>query len=495
MPVTEPPDKIEDWLGTDVQPLAPRPGTFERIQRQARRRKMHQALVTAAGAVVVIAGVVIVPTVAPGLLADRSTSQPQAGASPSQLRFSHGPAHHSAAPGPASSSAPVPSASTGPSGTGLSPTSSGAAPPANFQPTSITMISQAVGAVIGQAGTAGHCAGPVPADCTSLAGTSTDGRTWYGISAPVTGGPDGSAGVSQLRFLDQYHGWAFGPQLWETSDSGRTWSGPEQTFGLRVTDLETAGSQAFALLATCQGTGASYAAGCSTFSLYSTAEGSSTLQPVRLVTPAGQASVMGTEGQASSASLVLTGGPSGGTGYLLSPSGDILSGSLSGSTWKYAGKAPCSPGAANATGTPSGAQLAAGSTTELLINCAGQGGGGAATGSGGGSQQAKQLYVSSSSGARWHSVGRPPASGQATSLAGASQGQVVLATTTGIDYSPDGTSWQPATITGGAPAGGFRYVGMTNATQGVAVPVDARLGEVYVTSDGGQTWAPSPITG
>jgi hypothetical protein len=36
---------------------------------------------------------------------------------------------------------------------------------------------------------------------------------------------------------------------------------------------------------------------------------------------------------------------------------------------------------------------------------------------------------------------------------------------------------------------------MTNASQGVAVPADSSLGEVYVTTDGGSTWLPSPITG
>ena len=48
-------------------------------------------------------------------------------------------------------------------------------------------------------------------------------------------------------------------------------------------------------------------------------------------------------------------------------------------------------------------------------------------------------------------------------------------------------------VSGGVPAGGFSYVGMTNATQGVAVPANASLGEIFVTSDGGRTWRPSPI--
>jgi hypothetical protein len=37
-------------------------------------------------------------------------------------------------------------------------------------------------------------------------------------------------------------------------------------------------------------------------------------------------------------------------------------------------------------------------------------------------------------------------------------------------------------------------VGMTSATQGVAVPVDASLGEVYITTDGGQIWTVSRIS-
>ena len=49
-------------------------------------------------------------------------------------------------------------------------------------------------------------------------------------------------------------------------------------------------------------------------------------------------------------------------------------------------------------------------------------------------------------------------------------------------------------LVGGVPAGGFSYVGMTNATQGVAVPVNSSLGEIFVTRDGGKTWSPSLIS-
>lgn len=492
-------DEIEDWLGAEVHPLAPPPGTFERVQRRARRRKTNQLLVTAAGAVVVIAGAVLAPTVVPSLLTGNSHPSvgPLAGggrstsARPTSTSASASHSAHAFSSSPATSSSPASA------GTGLSMTTSGAAAPPHFQPTSITMISPSVGAVIGQAGTPGQCTGPVVVDCTSLAGTSTDGASWYGISAPVVGVVRGTTGTDQLRFLNLTYGWAYGPQLYSTSDGGRSWTGPEDTHGLRVTGLETAGTRAFALLGRCQGTGASYAADCSTFSLYTATAGSTSLQPVSLQLPASQrGTAMGTAGVASSATLVLTGGPSGGTGYLLAPSGAVLSGPLSGSPWKYAGQSPCAPGAASASGTPLGAQLAAGNT-RLLINCASgtSGSGNARTGTGSGTQQAKKLFESTSGGAHWTKVSQPPAGGQATSLATASQNQVVLATTTGIDYSPDGTTWRPATISGGAPAGGFRYVGMTSATQGVAVPANASLGRVYITTDGGQTWTASTISG
>jgi hypothetical protein len=483
MPVTEPRDEIDSWLGHEIEPLAPQPGTFELVHRRARRRKLNQALTATAGAVVVIAGAVLGPTVGPRLLSGHSSPQP-VGA----LHSSPSPA--TSKPTSSASATPAtPSPSQSETGTGLSNTTSGTSPPGNFRPTSITMVGTAVGAVIGQAGTPGHCGPPVADDCTSLAGTSTYGKSWYGVSAPVTGIPNGSLGVSQLRFLNLQYGWAFGPALQETSDYGRHWT-PVPTFGLRVTDLEAAGSHAFVLLADCQGGGLAYASDCSTFSLYSIAAGSTTLQQIRL--PAGLAAgALGAAGHPSSASLVIRGDATNveaSTGYLLVPSGDILSGSVGGGAWTYAGKAPCTPGAAAYSGAPLGAQLTV-SNGALLMNCAVSGG--SASGS---SAQVKQLWKSSN-GARWSKVSQPSAAGHATSLAATGVGQVVLATTAGIDYSPAGVSWQRATFTGAAPQGGFSYVGMTSNTQGVALPVDASLGEVFVTQDSGQTWSAFLISG
>src|SRR5215472_1652743 len=57
----EPRDDIDTWLETRVTPLQPHPGTFEQIRRRARRRKAARAALTAAGAVVVLAGAITVP--------------------------------------------------------------------------------------------------------------------------------------------------------------------------------------------------------------------------------------------------------------------------------------------------------------------------------------------------------------------------------------------------------------------------------------------------
>ena len=90
------------------------------------------------------------------------------------------------------------------------------------------------------------------------------------------------------------------------------------------------------------------------------------------------------------------------------------------------------------------------------------------------------------------SCGDAPSPGIATSVAAAQGNLVVLATDSGLYLSGNGgTSWQVAgTSPAGAVAGqrGFAYVGMTSETNGVALPADPGLHEVFITTDGGSTW-------
>jgi hypothetical protein len=482
--VTSPRDEIDDWLGGDVQPLYPPEGSLDQIRRRARHRKTRQVVFAASGCAVVLAAAVAVPQLVGGGQPSGHNPPIAVGSTPSTVQPSTSNSATGSSVGPAAtSSAPVQFRQH----SLLSTSTSGTLPPPHFRPTSVTFVGtndgtgNVVGAVIGQAGP--PCAS---AYCTSLAGTSAYGSSWYGVSAPYAAGPNGGAGVSQLRFANLRDGWAFGPALYETSGGGWPWH-QESTFGQRVIDVEAAGGHALAVFASCTGTGPSYATSCTSFELYTSVAGSRTWTQVTV--PSGSLST----GLASSASLVIAKT----TGYLLTPAGAVLTGPVSGGTWQLAGKAPCAPGQAQATGLPSQAQLAA-SPTQLLLACAT--GGAGATGPTGGasgiSASSQTSVYTSANGSTWQLAGTVSHPGAATSLATGMLGQAVLATSAGIYYSADGgKTWRTASFAGAAPASGFSYVGMTNQAQGVAVPADARLGEIFVTRDSGKTWTASPITG
>jgi BNR/Asp-box repeat protein len=465
--MTDPRDDLDTWMNGQVQPLPPPPGTFELIRKRARRRKATRAVAAAAGAAAVIAVIATVPRLVI-----------------TQLNVGPGPASSGAAAGNTSSARP--SARHRPSATPSAVPSSSAPPPelpaapGNFQATSVTFVGANTGFVLGQAGIPGQCGPPRKYICTSIAGTTDHGGTWHGVVAPVTGSPAGPTGVSQVRFYNTSDGWAFGPQLWATQDGGQHWTQID-THGLRVTALEAAGQRVFAVWAKCSGTGPDFAADCTASSLYSASPGSNQWAAVPGAGPSHSAS-----GTPSSSALVLNGN----RGYLLTPDGTLLSGpTASAGGWQPASgtaapsPAPCEPGAAQAGGQPSGALLAATTTSGLVLVC---------TSPAAGAAQDKTVYTSSDNGQTWQKAGLAAAAGTATSVAGTATGTIVLATTAGLQVSTDGgVSW--AAGRGPLPSGGFSYVGMTSATQGVAVPADVAQHAVWFTFDGGQSWHASPI--
>jgi photosystem II stability/assembly factor-like uncharacterized protein len=464
-------DDLDSWLDGRVDPLPPPPGTFDLIRRRARRRKYRRLAVTAGAAAAVVAAAVTVPQVVslhaliPGPAASNVAAGKSAGATPSG---GGSPATSTATPMPSS---PAP----------------GPVPP-GFQPTSVTFVGPDTGWVIGQAGP--PCATQY---CTSVARTDDAGKTWTGVPAPLTGPPDGATGVGQIRFLNLENGWAFGPELFATHDGGRTWT-QIGTNGLRVTDLETVGDRAFALFASCSGTGPAFAGQCISYTLYSTPASGDDWTPVGPstsgLTGGGQAGGYG------SASIVLTGT----TGYLLAPDGMLYAGPVDGSApWQPVARVPCPAGAAQPDGQPAGGLLGAETATDLIFACTPT----PLPAPPPGGEQKKLIFASADGGASWQLIepasegpaAVAPAAGVATSLAASPAETVMLATNLGIDVLPAGsTTWQQATVTGGAPAGGFAFVGMTTATQGVAVPADAAAGTVWFTFDGGQTWQPSAVS-
>jgi hypothetical protein len=476
--VTDPRDEIDTWLQREVTPMYPPPGSFDRIRRRARSRKRRQALLAAAGCAVLAAGLAGAPHLVSELHHGGHTPPVAVGRSPSGTQPSATHARNGSGPSTATTHAgQIRARST------LNRMLTG--PPDHFRPTSVTFVGTGtndglVGAVIGQAGTPGHCATKY---CTSLAGTTNYGGSWRGVSAPVAPGPDKLAGVSLLRFANDLDGWAFGPALYETTGGGWPWH-RVNTHGKTVTDLEADGSSALAVFASCSGSGSYFAKDCTSFSLYSGDAGSTTWTPVDV--PAGYQQM--STSTASAATLVIAGGTK---AYLLTPSGAVLSGPVTGGKWTVAGQAPsgCLPGPAQADGQPTGAQLASGQNRagedRLLLDCD-------TTGS-----TSKTVLYSSPNGKQWTALGSAVQHfGTVTSLTTASAGQVLLATTSTICYSANGITWQDASFgQSGPPPGGFSYVGLTTAKKGVAVPADASLGEIYVTRDGGLTWRASPIKG
>ena len=451
-------DPIEAWLSADVEPLLPRSGTFDLVRRRARRRKAVRTISVAAGAVVVVAAAATLPQVARGLLPGQSGGPARVGT-------------HTAAPstgksGGTASHAPKTSASPGGHGPALSTAGgTGPTPAAGFRPTSVTFVGNGPGAVLGAAlGLAGSC-GTRP--CTVMAGTRNYGGTWTEVGAPQAGPPDGSSGVSQVRFLDPANGWAYGPELYATHDGGVAWHRIAPLPG-RVVDLAAVGGRAFAVIGTgCSGTGSRYTTGCSGFDLYSAAARGDQWRAV-----SGGAGAVAAE----SGGLQLTRDH----GYLVT-SGRLYAGPVSGGAWHRVPVASAAGPRCLTGHSGRGPWLLAPTARTLYLVC---------SSSPPAPSQRLALYVSRDDGRNWQVSGTAPA--EATSLAVSPGGPLVLATKTGIYLSGDARTWQLATLTGPAPAGGFGFVGMTTSRNGVAMPANPER-EIFVTSDGGKTWRQSVI--
>ena len=485
MPADNELDPLDRWLNQQVRPLPPPDGTFELITRRAHRRKIRTAVVTVVSAV---AAAVAVGVAVPAGLSLRLSPAPvsghyAAGSSPRGTQSVEGTTEPAATPTTKAAAPSLPAAA--------SPFTEPSGPvPANFAPVSVTFVNTSTGWVIGQAGTPGSCQNKDPYICTSIARTDNAGTTWKGGPAPSTGGPSSATGVSGIRFLDGVNGWAFGPELWVTHDAGHSWQ-QENTNGARVTDLETADGRAYALFATCRGSGtgepaSDWAFGCTSYTLMTTSADSSAWTPV-----SGATTGLTNGGAATSGNIALYGT----TGFLVAPDGTLYSGQIGGA-WTKAGAVPCQPGRPNyATGQAGSAQLATISATQLATFCAGS----TAT-------APPRIYASSDGGVSWTaSTARWPAgnrAGEAASIAATSAGTIVVGTAAGIAVLPRGaTTWQAATVNGSTAAdvngraanGGFSYVGMTSAAQGVAISDDPGVNKIWLTFNGGRTWTPSAI--
>jgi hypothetical protein len=479
MPADNELDPLDRWLSEQVRPLPPPPGTFELIAKRARRRRIRKAVISVASAAAVAAVIGVAVPVSMSLhLSTGSTNGNMAAdggkavpGTPTQSSLGVGTKLSS----PSASRTAVPGAAPTASGTASTgPTTQGWLP-ADFIPQSATWDSTSTGWVLGPAGTPGQCGAQQNSSiCTSIAITHDRGATWSGVPAPTT------TGVNSLRFLNATDGWAYGPELWSTTDGGTSWH-KVNTGNSCVFQLETINGRAYALFNSCTSDSGTTRA---RYTLMTATMGSDNWTPV--------AGVPGNLTEASGPTDLAVIELAGTTGYLVAPDGTLYAGPLDGTAWHRVTSLPCAPGTQLMTPagvTTSGAQRLAMVCTALLTDTT-------------------SVYLSQDGGSTWTQqtgvVSLPAATTRAQSLTALPDGTLILAAiATGTAsgggiylLSPGATQWQPAQLSD--PSGlnrGFTYVGMTSATQGVALGGDSDLHAIWMTTDGGKTWQVRPIQG
>jgi photosystem II stability/assembly factor-like uncharacterized protein len=127
------------------------------------------------------------------------------------------------------------------------PASRGSILPAGFRAQAISFATPQLGWILGVQ-TCGN------AKCTNVLHTTNGGDTWTRVGrihAPLS--YDKVDGVTEVRFADDLHGWAFGPSLWSTSDGGATWTKEAIPGGGNLVPELAAGSDAvYALVSPCK---------------------------------------------------------------------------------------------------------------------------------------------------------------------------------------------------------------------------------------------------
>ena len=475
MPGNGAPDPLDEWLDRGIQPLQPPAGAFEAISKRARHRKMGKlAMAVSCAAAVVVTTALVVPS----LLAPPTGSPVADGSAAAAHTARMTPSRSFGVPSSAARKAtPVPSSTpTQPIGGATGSTSgypAGGAVPANFQPTSVTFIGSTTGWAIGQAGTPGSCANTDPDICTSVVLTQDNGNTWRGVKAPDT------AGVSGIRFWNGQYGWAYRPELWSTSDYGQSWQ-QVPVGDMVVTDLEVENGQALAVFANCSTTTSAPSITfygterCTDFSLETAPAGSDNWTHVTLSGTGGSSTTLTMNGTGPTVTTSPTIVLQGGTGWLVGPLGQVYSGSLTSGTWTQVSESPC----AGNTSSPVGSAMLDWSlaSSNLIMAC--------------NEQDSTTIFSSANGGTTWTAQVTEPSFGVANSLTAAPSAQYILATTEGIEVlNTSSGRWQKLVTL----SGGFSYIGMTTNSQGVAIPANASLHEVYMTYNGGLSWLPYAI--
>ena len=138
---------------------------------------------------------------------------------------------------------------TAAAGSAVASPPAGGSVPQDFRARSTTWLDKTAGFLLGSASCGDRT-------CTDALGTSDGGATWRvlgRVHAPILTPSRKRAGVSEIRFGDADHGWAYAPLLRHTSDGGQTWTvEPIPGDGGQVLDLATDANGSWAVVSPCR---------------------------------------------------------------------------------------------------------------------------------------------------------------------------------------------------------------------------------------------------
>jgi photosystem II stability/assembly factor-like uncharacterized protein len=345
--------------------------------------------------------------------------------------------------------------------------SSAAGVPDGFKANSISWLNPRQGWILGNA----PCGST---KCTYVISTRDSGASWQLVGQvpagiPIIGNP--GTGVTEVRFATRALGWAFAPQLYQTTDGGRTWHQQTIPGGRQVLWLASGRGTTYAVVSPCR-----WATGICThrlpLTLWMTHDGPNpTWTQIPLDLPISVAANIAVYGR---------------TVYVVdtqedSPN-DLLYASLDGVHFSSR-PVPCED--------PQDTDLLQAvptSRTDVSVLC---------DGDPGFSKSVKTVWRSTDTGRTYTSAGMAGLFGIQSQLAASPSGNLAIASWSdgSFIYINDGggTTWTQIIGSGDGGAGWNDVVYTTNEDAWVVFgPADffADYGVVYVTHDAGHTWNP-----
>jgi photosystem II stability/assembly factor-like uncharacterized protein len=340
--------------------------------------------------------------------------------------------------------------------------------PEGFRAQALTWASPKLGWVLGVA----PCGNTT---CTTVLATANRGGTWAQkgtMRAPLTS--EQRAGVTEIRFADTTHGWAFAPSLWSTDDGGAKWHRESiPGGGLQVQALAGDADGAFALVSYCRLH--EPPSSCKPATLWRTVPGGDSWTRVSLSLAKGLVTVL----------AVLKVHDA--TGYLAIPNEaepDVFDATTDGTDWSPRPD-PCKK--ANDEQLVDVAPITDAKVAMLCVGDAGTG------------LSRKRVIRSNDTGMTMSSAGTMPAEGIVSQIAAAPNGTLVVSSwsapgswiyrnsggrtwTTSVSLFDNGVGWND--ISFATNATGFVVYGPA------AVFPGNRPGQLWWTEDGGASWAP-----